>query len=504
MSKVLKWWGDQGKWLALAVVGFLLTRLPNLTKLPIFTDEAIYIRWSQIGAWDPAWRFISLTDGKQPWFTWVVMGLLRVIKDPLLAGRLASVIAGAGTAIGIYLLTRELFKKTSVAWAAVFLYIICPFTLLYDRLAVYDSWVAAFFIWSLYLSILLVRWVRLDVALIFGLMLGAGMMNKTSAFLSLYLAPFTLALFDWRKKNWRRQLWRWFLLLGLAGVLSQIVYSVLRLSPFFYIVAQKNTVFIYPFGEWIKHPLQFLWGNLNGLSDWLMGYLSWPILVAGAGAFLINVRKYWREKLLLLVFWLVPFVGLATFGKVLYPRFILFMSLPLLILAAMTLVYIWEKYGKEVWGWVLTAILIGPNLYASYFVVVQPIYAPIPQSDRVQLVDDWPAGGGIPEVIDYLKQIPQEQEVAVYTDGTFGLLPYALEIYLHSRKNIYIKGIWPLPSEMPEEIAKSVQEKDTYFILNQYPDTPSWMGKLIFSVPKGTNKYHTLRFHKIEPLYTKI
>ena len=47
---------------------YFATRIPHLATLPIFTDEAIYIRWGQIAKNDAAWRFISLTDGKQPLF----------------------------------------------------------------------------------------------------------------------------------------------------------------------------------------------------------------------------------------------------------------------------------------------------------------------------------------------------------------------------------------------------------------------------------------------------
>jgi len=97
------------------VVLYAVTRLTNLTKLPIFTDEAIYIRWSQIGSRDANWRFISLVDGKQPLFTWIMMVFLRVIADPLLAGRLVSVLAGAMTTVGMWLTAQELFKSKKIA-----------------------------------------------------------------------------------------------------------------------------------------------------------------------------------------------------------------------------------------------------------------------------------------------------------------------------------------------------------------------------------------------------
>src|SRR5689334_17497095 len=125
--------------LTLAIIAGLiglysLTRLTNLTKLPIFTDEAIYIRWSQIGSRDANWRYISLVDGKQPLFTWVMMVFLRFISDPLVAGRLVSVAAGLFTAVGLWFTTKELFKSKTAAYIASFLYVIIPFGLMYDRM----------------------------------------------------------------------------------------------------------------------------------------------------------------------------------------------------------------------------------------------------------------------------------------------------------------------------------------------------------------------------------
>src|SRR3989344_8241289 len=90
---------------------FFLTRLTHIMSLPIFTDEAIYVRWSQIARQDAAWRHISLTDGKQPLFIWIAMNIMRIVDDPLFASRLVSVLAGFGTLIGIFFLSLEIFKK---------------------------------------------------------------------------------------------------------------------------------------------------------------------------------------------------------------------------------------------------------------------------------------------------------------------------------------------------------------------------------------------------------
>src|SRR5947209_5246389 len=121
----------------IAIAGLLLlfffTRFYNILSIPIFTDEAIYIRWAQIAKNDAAWRFISLTDGKQPLFVWFMVVTLKFFHDPLLAGRVVSVISGFFTAVGLWFLTNELFKEKKAAFLASVFYTILPFALVYDK-----------------------------------------------------------------------------------------------------------------------------------------------------------------------------------------------------------------------------------------------------------------------------------------------------------------------------------------------------------------------------------
>lgn len=479
---------------------FLITRLTNLTALPIFTDEAIYIRWSQIGMRDASWRFISLTDGKQPMFTWVMMILLRVFggADPLFVGRLTSVVAGFFTLIGLWFLSFELFRSRKVAWVAVFLYTIVPFTQWYDRLALYDSMVATFSVWSLYLGILLARYVRLDVALLAGLSMGAGMLNKSSGFLSLYFLPATLLLFDWKSTTVGKRLLQWAMFAGIAAVLSQISYSVLRLSPYFHMVGQKDNVFVFTPSEWLNQPFRFLVGNLRGMFDWLEHYLTLPVFTVAFVPFFTRWKNL-RERLLLYVWWALPFAALATFAKVLYPRFILFMTMPLLILAAWCTVRLWVQVKHSAVRWIGLMIILAPSFYATYRIVTNPILAPIPFADRGQLIESWPAGGGVKEVVSFLRNEIVSKKISVYTEGTFGLMPYSLEIYLVDNPNIKIKGIWPLPPVMPEEMTKDALTMPTYFVTNESQQAPAgWNLTLIGEYQKGTGaEPQKLRLYRV-------
>jgi len=492
-----KWVGVVLLVAALAAL-YLVTRLTNLTKLPIFTDEAIYIRWSQIGSRDANWRYISLVDGKQPLFTWIMMIFMRIIHHPLVAGRLVSVMAGIGTTVGLWMVARELFKSKRIATVASVLYILIPFGLVYDRMALYDSLSGAISIWSLYLAILLVRRVRLDIALLLGLTIGLGVLNKTSGFLSLYMLPGTLLLFDWSKHDRVKRLARWVGFAIIAAILSQLMYSILRLSPLYAMIGQKDTVFVYSIKEWLTHPFNFLSGNIHGLFDWAINYLTWPIFVTSILTGL-SLWKWPREKLLLLGWWFAPFFALAVDGRVLYPRFILFMVLPLMVLSAAGAVWIWDALRHSVWRWVFVCVLLVGSVYTDYYIVVNPLYAPIPQADAGQYIDDWPSGWGVPEVNTFLAAEAKKGKVSVYTDGTFGLLPYAIEIYLVDNPNMKIQGLYPITQDMPEQIRTAARDHATFVVFNQTQSIPPWPLTFIAQYQKGKRTDMFMRLYKVNP-----
>lgn len=483
----------------LAVIYFI-GRITNLTDLPIFTDEAIYIRWGQIAKQDAAWRYIALTDGKQPLLIWLMMISLRLFSDPLFAGRIVSVLSGFGSMIGIGVLAYELFGKKRIALFSSLLYLTSPFTLMYDRMALMDSLVMFFSIWSLYLAIVLVRRIRLDIALLLAMSLGGGMLTKTSGFLSMYMLPITLLLFDYSRKNLKWQLLKWLGLVGLAAVLSQIYYSVLRLSPWFHMISEKDKTFIYPFNEWLLHPFQFYFGNMRGLIDWMSGYLTVPIIVLVFIAVLF-IAKNWREKLLLLIWSLAPLNALALFGKVLYPRFILFMAMPLLILAAWSVNYLVNRLHKRYTGAILCALLLIYPVFVQLKIIFSIVTAPIPYSDQGQYINDWPAGWGIRESVDILERETERHEITVFTEGTFGLLPYGIEIYLVDDKNIKIIGLWPSPKTYTDEMNQTIATMPTYYIANQFQEFPEeWEGELIAEYQKGNRWNRKLRLYRLLPV----
>lgn len=496
---------------------YFLLRLYRIGSLPIFTDEAIYMRWSQIALRDSSWRFISLTDGKQPLFIWITMIFMKFIKDPLMAGRLVSVSSGFFTMVGMFFLTLELFKNKKTAFISCVLYICYPFAQVYDRMALMDGMVGTFAVWIIYFSILLIRKARLDIAYSLGFIMGGGILTKSENFLSIYLLPLTLIFFPFKKGSRLTYFFKWIVLVIFALVISQIFYAVLRLSPLFGVISEKNYTFIYPVGEWLKHPFIFFIGNLRGMADWLFSYLKLPYAILVLGS-LVLIYKYPKEKILLFLYFFLPFAALALFGRTLFPRFIYFMSLSLIPLAAWFLFWLTEfinkRIGLGIRGKNTVLMILVIIIFAAYPAIVSfqfaedPVTAPIALSDRNQYVNDWTSGWGVRESIILFKKQAENHKIYIATEGTFGLLPEALELYLVENSNVTIKGIWPIENTIPQEVTNASKKMDTYFIFYQpcpsckYSGAvpPEWTNlTLIYSYKKNLGIKNYFAVYKVNP-----
>ena len=434
--------------LAVLTLIYCTSRFYSILSLPIFTDEAIYIRWAQIAKQDASWRFISLTDGKQPMFIWLMMISLRLIADPLLAGRVVSVGAGFMTLIGMYFLGKEIFKSNKIGLISSCLYVIFPMALVYDRMALYDSLVGAFAVWSLFLIIQFARKVRLDIALILGMIAGGGVLTKTSGFFSIYLLPLSLILFNWSKEQIRNRLIKWLSLFFIAVAITYGFYSILRLSPFFHIINEKNTIFVYPLREWFAHPFDFFIGNWRAFWDWVIRYM------------------------------------------------ILFL-LPLIAFSLANIEIRIKKISLFVIFCVLVFLL---SIKTDYLILTDFDKAYIPQSDIDQYSKGWPAGQGVREYVNFFENEAKKGKIYIATQGTFGLMPFALEIYLINNPNIKIEGYWPVGDVIPTKVTEESKKNPTYFLFYQPCSSCAYTGAApvqwnlnsILQVKGGQNNYTSI------------
>ena len=405
MFELAKVWGwvkknfNSRDWLFIGVIVilFFATRLVNLEKFPIFTDEGIYINWAKIAWKDATWRFISLTDGKQPLHIWGIIPFLKLFpENPLLAGRLFSVATGFGALVGTYVTLFYLWGKKAANWGLVF-YVFTPFFLFYDRMALIDSGVNMFFIWTLFFSILLVRTMRLDVALMMGFVAGFGLLAKSSSKMFVALSALSPILI-WEKslKKWLGETVNFAFLFVIVLFLSVLIYNVQRLSPFLHFVAEKNKTFVRTVPELLQNPFESLYGNLKLIPL----YTSWEsafvlILIAVLGFYLL-FKKDWRLAVYLASWIVLPYVAIAFFAKVIFPRYLIFFGSIFLILAS----YYLSQVKKGLLVTSLIVLYILSVAYFDYTILYAHRNIPFPEVDRGQYIEGTSSGFGVKEIMD--------------------------------------------------------------------------------------------------------
>jgi len=453
---------------------FFLLRLINLTLLPIFADEAIYIRWSQIMRAEATLRFLPLSDGKQPLFMWAIIPFLKIFTDPLLAGRFLSVLSGLGSLVGIFFLTWGLFKKKWISLLTSFLYALLPFFVFFDRLALVDSMLLMFGIWLAYLCILLARRPRLDLALIMGMILGGALITKSPAIFFAIMMPSALLLGKDLKKNIFPFFGLWLLILALGFGFYNFL---LRLGPGFQMIASRNKDYLFTFQEILTHPLDPLKPHLIDLFSWLPNLFTWPVCLLVLLGLFWGLRKKTKETLFLLIWFIVPFFPQAVLAKVFTPRYILFTLWPLVVLAAFGGVWLFEqltlikkRFQKKI-GLILMMVLflliIFPSLKYNFLLLTNPEKAPLPRNLRNGHLEEWTAGQGLKESAEFFKEKAKISSVFVGTEGSFGTLPDGLQIYLEKIPNIRVLGIgWPV-REVSQSLVNSLVNNQVYLLVNQ-------------------------------------
>jgi 4-amino-4-deoxy-L-arabinose transferase-like glycosyltransferase len=490
--KFIKEW----KWVILAGVLLLLAaaaiRLYHLTLIPVFADEAIYIRWAQVMGAEPTLRFLPLSDGKQPLFMWFLMFYVRRMADPLLAGRILSVVSGIGTMLGIFAVSYLLFKNKLVSFIAAVIYAVSPFTFFFDRMALVDSMLTTFGVWTLFFGILTARTRRLDMAMITGFFLGAGMLTKSPAIFFALLLPVTWLLTDKPKR-----IWRLVLLFAVTLAIGYGMFNILRLGPNFNLLSSRNQDYVLPLSHIFTRFMDPLIPHFKDtFRDWFPTMGPWPILILGAVGILVGWRKYWREKLILLAWWCGPLFAEMEYAKVFTARYILFTLPPLFILSALGII-VKNKILKIIYLVFFGVFIITASVF-NWYLLTNPAKADLPRSERSGYLEEWTAGDGIAEVARYLKNeevTNPGEKIVVGTEGYFGTLPDGLQMYLNDAPKIIVIGVGLDLKEIPKSLKESKAfGNKTYLVINKsrLGGNPEKMGlKLIASYPKAPRRVIT-------------
>lgn len=450
---------------------YFVFRLPNLTLQPIFADEAIYIRWAQVMRSESTLRFLPLTDGKTPLFMWMMIPIFSFVQDPLFAGRLLSVISGFFTFLGVFFLSKKVFGRGTAFWASL-LYIITPYTIFFDRMALVDSMLSAFTVWIFYFALKLVQSPKFNLSFILGFLLGGAWLTKTPAYINIFLLPVSVLNFQAKSKFQFLNLVLYWLI---ASSIAIFLYNLLRLSPSFHLLASRNTDYVFSLSELYGRPLDPFIPHMRDLADWFPKFLTLPIFALMIyGAWRI-IKDRSRQGWVILLWALIPILILSAFLKTFTTRYILF-SIPLLLILAG---FSFEKISHSKFLRSNKILILGIFLiltikafYSDWQILIKPENAPIPNESRKGYFEEWTAGYGLKEIAEYLVQQKQNGPVVVGTEGYFGTLPDGLFIYL-DKAQIPIIGSHQTSADQLKDALKSSQ---VFFVANG--DKRSLEGKI--------------------------
>lgn len=452
---------------------YFFSRFQNLIAIPIFCDEAIYIRWSQLIRNVETLRFIPLTDGKQPLFMWITASMLKFFNDPLISGRLVSIMSGFGIMLGIFFVTTTIisFKDKEInplkfllksvkdnyriGLISSLIYIFLPFSFFFDRMALPDNLLSFFGIWSLLFTFLLAKFKRLDLAMILGVILGFAWLTKSPAIYFIVLSFFTFIILNFY--NFKKIFYS-----IISTIIAFAIYNLLRLGPQFQMIAIRNKDYIWSISDLIKHPLDPLIPHLWDIVHIYTTYISIPLLLVLILSFFVLYQILNTKYLILLSWWFLPLLANAIIAKVFTARYILFTLPPLIILLTLSIKYLSEKFKFNIF--LITILLCLPNIFWITKISTQPQNISLPSTEKGYL-SDWTSGWGIKEASIYLQERAKVANVIVGTEGYFGTLPDGLQAYTDSTYHLTIFGVGLGFDKIPEKLIDAKNHGDEVYIL---------------------------------------
>ena len=391
---------------------YAVTRLASLDVLPIFLDEAVHIQWAE-RLYSEGRILRPVGSGRL--LAVAAYGLALPFDDRLWAARFIAALAGAATLLFTVLLARKLFGERAALMAGSF-YLVSPFALVYDRLALSDGFLCAAITGLMLATFEFSRnphrssraWLAAAV------FVALAIIAKVSALLFFVTVPLgVLTLASDRKEAFRSAARA--LAIGLAAA-----------SPMLWFFASNSGEIS---GQHIIDPenaMTLVASTLRYMRAWVLSYFTLPMVAAAilSMALLRDGRALWLAGSVL-----APFLLFAAVAQPWSARYVLSTLPPLLILAAGGIDALARraKTGKAAVALAVLASLSALSFDRS--LLFDPPSAPFPDDDLRQLVTGWPAGYGLRDLSVRLRGEAVEGPITVFVDaGGLRTLPTSLGV----------------------------------------------------------------------------
>ena len=385
-------------------------------------------------------------ENYKPLYVWIVALFRTSNQDPLPAARALSIFFGLFAMAGAYFTAFRLAGIKAAIFAGAF-WVLAPFTLFHDRLAIYDPLVAALSAWALYFSASFADRHQTRSALLFGVMTGLGLISKDLVYF-FFGYPMAFAAASLLRKDFLRLRAYWKIAVFGYGVAVAILIAVVAFpymkynlgfvqsSKFF---MSKSELAQLPFSKWLE--------NLYIISKAYSHYLGATLLVSAAAAFAFSLIKRKWALLAVSLCWVGPSVVFVFVSKLFYSRYLLF-TLPALFVAAALLVDRageWfstrSKASYSIFALLLVGLLVAPALPLFGKIATDPIHSNLTEKDRWQYVEGWPSGYGADQIVRAIDREARKGPLTLFTSPKGGIMKNVLYIYLSEHENVDIRPI---------------------------------------------------------------
>lgn len=471
-------------------IAYVASRLANLLVLPVMEDEAGYLRLAQLtrSTGDVLLPLHSpvAASNLSPLFIWATSIFLPYSSDPVVVGRLLSVVFSTLGLIGVYKIGTRLYSDT-VGLAAAVMYTIIPFQLFFDRQALLDPLMCACGVWSLFYTILLVQgssakktWMGL------GLTMVLAPLAKWPGAIFVVLPLFVMILCG-RSTGRKLELMK-------AYMTCFVLYIPILLVSGGEALGVRALLYVFthqPSHALVADIPTFFLRNLNysGVAgiEALASYLTVPIALLALFALALGILRGNSSDRILLLWFFVPSISitsLAWFGTV--SEHLLFALAPLLILTSRYLVLAsrvlsrvnielsWSvhrfRIGKLLAVLFLLLLLV-PSMAFDKAVLADPTSAPLPMYDRRLYISGHSSGYGNIDAIRYLKNRAMHGRITLL----IGWESYWFPLYLCNNPNVTIIQ-WFLNDSVQESFPHI---GETYAVFDGVPAADGTYGVLV-------------------------
>ena len=270
--------------------------------------------------------------------------------------------------MGLYYLAKLLINRDAGIVAMLF-YILSPFNLFFDRLALLDSPINTIAIFSLLFSCQLFKTGQIRYGVILGFLIGIGLWIKSTGQFYFFLPIISLLWYLFKEKSTRIKNMQIVKAIALSVSICLAIFIPLYIHPFYKELLTQMKQFTNPPEFILNFPAEIWTLNVIKSLSWLVSYLTLPIFFL----FLIGVKYFWNLLLrqLVLLWFLAPFLYIILYAGNFTSRHILILSAPVIIIAATTLIRMYRS--QKLMSYLVLGIVILVCMIFDFVILFNPV-----------------------------------------------------------------------------------------------------------------------------------